>query len=71
VTLKASGDTGLSWKLASGEGTLPGGLVLNGSSGAITGTPSAPGSAINAAFTVGVTDANGRTVWKPFTMPWQ
>lgn len=35
-------------------GTLPPGLTLNTSTGAITGTPTAPGS-----FTIQVTDANG------------
>src|SRR5208337_4831209 len=37
-----------------GSGTLPAGLTLNTSTGAITGTPTASGS-----FTVQVTDANG------------
>jgi hypothetical protein len=37
-----------------GTGTLPAGLSLNASNGAITGTPTAPGT-----FTIKVTDANG------------
>jgi len=36
------------------SGTLPAGLTLNASTGAITGTPTAPGT-----FTIKVTDANG------------
>jgi hypothetical protein len=46
-------------------GTLPAGLTLNASTGAITGTPTAAGS-----FTIKVTDANGltATVTCPFTI---
>ena len=46
-------------------GTLPGGLTLNASTGAITGTPTAAGT-----FTIKVTDANGAvaTGTCPFTI---
>src|SRR5581483_5062418 len=54
-TLRASGgQSPYSWRLVSGA--LPDGLTLNGSSGAISGTPTAPG-AFN--FTIEVADATG------------
>lgn len=46
-------------------GSLPAGLSLNGATGAITGTPTAPGSS---SFTVQLADANGVTSSKPFTI---
>src|SRR6266571_3077779 len=53
ATLSASGGTTpYSWSLASGS--LPGGLSLNSTSGAISGTPSASGTS---SFTVQVTDS--------------
>jgi hypothetical protein len=39
-------------------GSLPAGLTLNGSSGAITGTPSGPGSTTPVSFTAKVTDSS-------------
>ena len=54
ATLAATGGTGsLTWSMASG--TLPAGLSLNASTGAITGTPSAAGAA---AVTFRATDTN-------------
>lgn len=50
------GKPSLSWSLAGG--TLPPGLSLNGTTGALTGTPTTAGTY---SFTVRVTDANGRT----------
>ncbi len=56
-TLQASGGTPpYTW--SSSAGTLPTGLTLNGSSGAITGTPSATGTSD---FTVKVTDSAAGT----------
>jgi uncharacterized protein YjdB len=53
ATLAASGGTSpYTWSLASGA--LPAGLTLNAGTGAITGTPTAPGTAN---FTVKVTDS--------------
>lgn len=51
------------WSVSSGS--LPAGLTLNSSSGAITGTPTTTGSS---AFTVQVKDANLTTATKSFTM---
>jgi len=57
ATLSASGGaTPYSWSLASGS--LPGGLSLNSSSGAISGMPSASGTS---AFSVKVTDSASKT----------
>jgi large repetitive protein len=54
ATLQASGGTApLTWSIASGS--LPAGLTLNTSTGAITGTPTAAGASN---FTAQVTDAN-------------
>ena len=51
--------------LLGGTGTLPGGLTLNTTTGAITGTPTAAGT-----FTIQVKDANGvvATATCPFTI---
>jgi hypothetical protein len=54
--LASGGTTPYTWSISSG--TLPPGLALNSSSGAISGTPTAVGANI---FTVKVTDANGLT----------
>ena len=53
----ASGGTG-PYTYAITSGTLPAGLTLNPSTGAITGTPTGSGTS---AFTIGATDANGNT----------
>jgi hypothetical protein len=56
-TLQATGGTpGYRWALASGS--LPSGLTLNNSTGAISGTPVSGGTA---AFTAAVTDATNQT----------
>ncbi len=56
ASLSASGGTApLTWSISAGS--LPAGLQLNSSTGAITGTPT--GNAGTSNFTVKVTDANG------------
>ena len=55
-TLTASGGTApYTWSVSSGS--LPAGITLNSSSGALSGTPTAAGTA---SFTIKVTDANGQ-----------
>ena len=71
LTLHATGGTGLKWQLASSQGVLPSGLTLDAATGVISGTPAISSSPTNAEFTIGVTDANGRLVWKAFTMSWK
>jgi YD repeat-containing protein len=64
TTLAASGGrTPYTW--AVNEGLLPDGLTLNASTGAITGTPTAPGVF---SFTVQVTDANANTGTKALSV---
>ena len=64
LTLTTTGGaTPYKWSLASG--TLPAGLKLNATTGAITGTPTKTG-AFN--FTVEVTDANKKFSTKEFTL---
>ena len=53
------------WVLATGSNALPVGLSLNGSTGAITGTPVTAGST---AVSVMVTDANGFTATRGVTI---
>ena len=53
-TLEATGDTPITWSLASGS-TLPNGLTLN-SNGTISGTPTAVGKST---FTITATNGNG------------
>jgi hypothetical protein len=53
-TLAATGDAPITWELD--NGALPGGLSLNETSGAITGTPTAAGTSN---FTVEATNAGG------------
>jgi hypothetical protein len=55
--VQATGGTGaLTWSLVAGAGTLPAGLNLNPTTGAIAGTPTAAGTS---SFTVRVQDAGG------------
>ena len=61
-TLEATGDTPITWSLASGS-TLPNGLTLN-SNGTISGTPTAVGTST---FTVTATNGNGSDS-KEFTL---
>ncbi|HEX5423161.1 MAG TPA: putative Ig domain-containing protein [Candidatus Acidoferrales bacterium] len=64
ATLQASGGTTpYSWGVSSGS--LPAGLTLNASSGAISGTPTASGSSN---FTVQVKDANSATATKSLSI---
>ena len=61
----SGGPTPYSFSITSGN--LPTGLVLNGSTGAITGTPSTTtGSPFN--FTITATDSAGITASQPFTV---
>ena len=63
-TLSASGGTSpFNWTVSSG--TLPGGLTLGATSGAITGKPSTAGTSN---FTVLLTDATGVTASKAFAL---
>ena len=61
-TLEATGDTPITWSLASGS-TLPNGLTLN-SNGTISGTPTAAGTST---FTITATNGNGSDS-KEFTL---
>jgi Putative Ig domain len=64
ATLAASGGvTPDTWSITTG--TLPAGLLLNASTGAITGTPTASGTSN---ITVKVTDADGLSAMKGFTI---
>jgi len=57
------GQAPYSWSII--EGTLPAGLTLAASTGVISGTPTSTGAS---AFTVGVTDSNGQTNTKSFSL---
>ena len=64
VTLAASGGTSpYTWSIT--VGSLPAGMLLNGSTGAISGTPMASGTAN---FTVQVADAKSVAATKAFTL---
>jgi hypothetical protein len=63
-TVSASGGTG-TYTFALTAGALPTGLSLNGSTGAITGTPSGSGLSN---FTVQATDTNGNTGSRPYAV---
>jgi len=58
-TLQASGDSTLTFSIASGS--LPGGTSLNSSTGVISGTESGTTSETTFSFTARVTDAEGQT----------
>ena len=64
-TVTASGGTGAGFTYAVTAGALPGGLSLNTSSGAITGTPNAAGS-YN--FTITATDNGSNTGSQAYSM---
>ncbi len=59
----AGGKTPYSWSIT--LGTLPAGLILTGSTGAISGTPTAAGTSN---FTVQVTDDNGATATRALSI---
>ncbi|WP_435102361.1 putative Ig domain-containing protein [Halarchaeum sp. P4] len=64
ATLTAAGGTGpYSWSVSSG--TLPDGLTLDTATGTIAGTPTTAGTYT---FAVSVTDADGTTVTREFTL---
>jgi len=63
-TVSASGGTP-PFSFAVSSGSLPTGLLLNSGSGAITGTPTAPGTFT---FTITATDANGCTGSRLYTI---
>jgi hypothetical protein len=68
TTITATDDSGTAPTLSIISGSLPSGLSLNASSGAITGTPSAA-PAEGTTFTVRATDANGLTADRAFSIP--
>ncbi len=64
AALQASGGkTPYSWTVAAGS--LPSGLSLNASTGAITGTPATAGTSI---FMIAVADANGQSAQRQFSL---
>ena len=67
-TITATDDSGTAPTLSIISGSLPTGLSLNTSSGAITGTPSSA-PAEGATFTVRATDANGLVADRVFSIP--
>jgi hypothetical protein len=68
TTITATDDSGTAPTLSIISGSLPSGLSLNASTGAITGTPSAA-PAEGTTFTVRATDANGLTADRVFSIP--
>jgi hypothetical protein len=64
-TLAAAGGSGSGYTLTVTSGSLPAGLVLNSTTGAITGTPTAAGPSN---FTVQVTDSAGGKGTQNFTL---
>jgi large repetitive protein len=64
-TITASGGSGGGYTFSVLSGALPGGLSLNSSTGALTGTPTTPGSAT---FTVLATDSNGYPGTQQYTV---
>ena len=66
TTLQASGGGSLNWTVL--NGSLPAGLKLNSSTGAITGTAgSSPGTQ---PLNIGVSDSAGQSVWQTFILNW-
>ena len=62
-TCRATGGTG-TYTFSVSAGTLPAGLTLNASTGAITGTPT---TAATSSFTITATDGNGATGSRAYT----
>ncbi len=63
-TITATGGNG-TYTFAISAGSLPAGLTLNASSGALTGTPTAAGTS---SFTVRATDGNGASATRAYTV---
>jgi len=66
-SLQATGGGGYAWQLASGS-SLPDGLILNGSTGVISGTPAASMAGVSRSFKIAVLDSSGRTASQTFTI---
>jgi len=66
ATISASGDSTLAYSIASGS--LAGGASLNTSTGAITGTESGASATTTYTFTARVTDAEGQTADRSFSI---
>lgn len=64
-TLSANGGTGAGYTWSVNSGSLPAGLSLNSSTGAITGTPTATGGST---FQIEVMDSGGNTATQSFTV---
>ena len=63
-TIRATDGSG-SYTFGISAGSLPTGLSLNASTGAITGTP---GTAASNSFTISATDGNGATGSRPYSV---
>ncbi len=66
ATISASGDSTLAYSIASGS--LAGGLSLNSSTGVISGTESGASATTTYTFTARVTDAEGQTADRSFSI---
>ncbi len=64
----AGGEANFSWVLAAGSGPLPPGIVLNGSSSAVTSISGTPTTVGSYTFTVQATDALGRVASQAMSM---
>ena len=65
-TIAATGDSTITYSIASGA--LPGGLSLNSSTGAITGTESGATAETTYNFTARATDAEAQTADRAFSI---
>lgn len=66
ATLQATGGSSLNWTIL--NGSLPAGLSLSSSTGAISGTPGS--SAGTQPLNIGVSDSAGQSVWQTFILNW-
>ena len=64
VTFVATDDSGITPTYSLASGTLPTGLTLNGTTGVLSGTPSASGTFT---FAINATDTNGTSTSRSFT----